>query len=366
MGRGCTEGWCRCRPTCRCGRWQGPRIGQAICLLNRAKQTPAIAGVCSHTHGSANILVGCVCVTNQTVLQQGFQPCIQTDTFDAATRRRGPHCWGATPKSPVRNSHALLQPFAPLGQPPGLPAHRRSSAGLPHLCLPRCHPGSSAVSASHVLRRRQPATPAGSTPQPCMRSPLRVFRGPRFQSVSRTGCVLHHRLATCAARRHWLRMSYRNATSGVAMTGLSYPGTHLACATWCRTRQVSPCAPAVFPRPHQPTRAGCVQRSLAAHIEDLHLFDQTAGFTQLPALPCPCRPIPEWRIGSKGTLQSPAPVVAWRAPLRAPRFSRASLRLGEPQGLAWQCWGGSPPMRRREDASVGRRPGHDRRASARL
>ena len=94
----------------------------------------------------------------------------------------------------------------------------------------------------------------------------------------------------------------------------------------CRVSTASPAHPCGM----RSTIARCPHRGFAP-------LRSTAGFTQLSALPCPCRPIPR-RIGSKGTLQSPAPVVAWRARLGAPRFSRASLWLGEPQGLAWQCW----------------------------
>lgn len=110
-----------------------------------------------------------------------------------------------------------------------------------------------------------------------------------------------------------------------------------------RLRNVVPDAPGF------PLRPCCVSTASPAHLSGARStiarrprrgfapLRSTAGFTQLPALPCPCRPIPPG-IRSKGTLQSPAPVVAWRARLGAPRFSRASLWLGEPQGLAWQCW----------------------------
>lgn len=64
----------------------------------------------------------------------------------------------------------------------------------------------------------------------------------------------HHR--TTDYQASWPATACNNllgASSGDAITGLSYPGTRRACARRCRTFQVSPHAPAAFLQPHQPT-----------------------------------------------------------------------------------------------------------------
>lgn len=64
--------------------------------------------------------------------------------------------------------------------------------------------------------------------------------------------------------------THPDASSADAITGLSYPGTHRACARWCRRIQVSPQRPDALLRPHQPTCRGQVQPSRAALAGDFH------------------------------------------------------------------------------------------------
>lgn len=84
---------------------------------------------------------------------------------------------------------------------------------------------------SHSVETARRRTPAEPTRQNVSRELSRAFRGPRFQSISLT----HWLASPCMARlaKSRLAVAYPAASSSDAVTRLSYPGTHRACARWC-------------------------------------------------------------------------------------------------------------------------------------
>ena len=171
-------------------------------------------------------------------------------------------------------SHVLQPAFAPSRHPPGLPFDQRYSPALPRLRL--LHPGATrdtAVSGSHVSHCCRGITPASSPAISCIHAhPERVFSGQRLRGA---------RLLISRFNAAWLAIvlmatglmllttmhPHRDATSG-----LSYAGTHRGCPPWCQSRQVSPCDPAMFPWPHQPTCVVSVRPFRAARTGDFHPF----------------------------------------------------------------------------------------------
>lgn len=130
-----------------------------------------------------------------------------------------------------------------------------------------------------------------------------------------------HRTTDCPASGGTGTWPHHDASSGDALTRLSYTGTQRSCLRWCRCVQASPPHPAVFPRPHQPTCVVQVIPFRAPLGRDSHPFaiDRVAHIAVVP-VSAPPNLHGSW-IGSKETLQSPAPVASGRAPLRASGYS---------------------------------------------
>lgn len=110
------------------------------------------------------------------------------------------------------------------------------------------------------------------TPHHCYsyESPLPVFRGPRFQSISLT----HNDISTFTTRvtNSRLFVTYPNATSSAAITGLSYTAIFRACAQKYRMIQFSPHTPDTSRCPQQPTCQEQVLPFRAAPLVDFHHF----------------------------------------------------------------------------------------------
>ena len=127
-------------------------------------------------------------------------------------------------------------------------------------------PEARAVSASQVKQCCRCCTPPSSNCGHRIRLPAvsSSFSAARFQSrsLTRPQSSSNYRLPSLMAG-NGLQQLTSGASSGDAITGLSYPGTRRACAQRCRTFQVSPHAPAAFLQPHQPTCLECVVPSRA-------------------------------------------------------------------------------------------------------
>jgi hypothetical protein len=131
-----------------------------------------------------------------------------------------------------------------------------------------------------------------------------------------------------------------------AVRGLSYPEPP-DFSRW-RTVQASPRVPAALLRPHQPTSAEPVlllpysPGASPSRFASEHRFHFMTGRHTISCVsPCFGRPAPRPHrvclMGSKGSLQTPAPVATWRALLEAPRCGRDWIhvaawiyRFGEP------------------------------------
>jgi hypothetical protein len=166
----------------------------------------------------------------------------------------------------------------------------------------------------------------------------------RAYRVCINGC---HRVRTTAPRL-WLCTSLQRwLYFKSAVRGLSYPEPP-GFPRW-RTVQASPRVPAALLRPHQPTSAEPVlllpysPGASPSRFASGHCFHfMTGRYTIFSCVsPCPVRPAPRPHrvclMGSKGSLQTLAPVATWRALLEAPRYGRDWIhvaawiyRFGEP------------------------------------
>jgi hypothetical protein len=179
----------------------------------------------------------------------------------------------------------------------------------------------------------------------------------RAYRVCINGC---HRVRTTAPRL-WLCTSLQRwLYFKSAVRGLSYPEPP-GFPRW-RTVQASPRVPAALLRPHQPTSAEPVlllpysPGASPSRFASGHCFHfMTGRYTIFSCVsPCPVRPAPRPHrvclMGSKGSLQTLAPVATWRALLEAPRYGRDWIhvaawiyRFGEPMcpfGRVYSAAGG--------------------------
>ena len=123
----------------------------------------------------------------------------------------------------------------------------------------------------------------------------------------------------------------------------------------CRVSTASPAHPCGM----RSTIARCPHRGFAPLRSDGRVYAVTCA-------PLPVSPNPGMEDWVEGDIAVPSARRSVASSITSTTLQQSILAVWRRQGLAWQCWGGSPPMSRREDASVGRRPGHGRRASARL
>lgn len=208
-------------------------------------------------------------------------------------------------------------------------------------------PPGPVLRGSHVSRGVRRHTPPGSPTTLGARAlPKRAFGGPRFQSISLT----HVLASTCWLSRSLtdgqrLASTYRDAPSRGAITRLSCTAIRPAFARRYQTLQISPQVPDASRRPQQPTCSALVVRSPAPPAGDLHPLPhgRVGLVTQAPVSVSPNPRRSRRRIGSKRTFQSPAPFVAWRAELPAPRFGVASPPVGDRGVSGGRWWGWRPP-----------------------
>jgi len=208
--------------------------------------------------------------------------------------------------SEIRSYHPEgFQPTCPVSPAPALPT------------VPPVR--SSSRSGSRVIPQRRTTAPLaqerrlGVTPHAFTLSGGRDSKAPPLLTVSIN--------AMSRPARSRLSRTNPDAASTVAITGLSYPATHPACARWCQVFQVSPQTPDASRRPQQPTCRGRVLLSRAALGRDFHPFaaDRVGRVATVPVSASPS--LAFGGLGRRREFHPPAPVVAAPAQLRACGFS---------------------------------------------
>lgn len=130
-------------------------------------------------------------------------------------------------------------------------------------------------------------------------------------------CLQHH----SQTLKSWLVITYPNATSSDAITGLSFTAICKGCPSQYRRFQVSPQRPDTSRCPQQPTCREYVVPSQAPHIRDFHPFkiNRDHVVTYVPVSVSPSLTLLRG-LGRTGEFHPRTPVVAVPAQLQAYGF----------------------------------------------